>query len=205
MTDMETVDARGLACPEPVIRAKKAIAANRLVLVIVDNEMAMENVKRLGAKVECRVEVEKKPDGTYHIGLEKTAGEVPLTDEEAASLCAAAPGGGGPFVIALSDSRMGRGSDELGGVLMRAFLHTVAQQEVRPDVMIFYNAGVQLTVQDSPVLDDLLSLAGAGVEMLVCGTCVNYFDLGRDVAVGTISNMYDIASAMSRAGRLVKP
>jgi hypothetical protein len=64
---------------------------------------------------------------------------------------------------------------------------------------------VKLATQDSEVLDDLKNLATTGVEMLVCGTCANFFNIKDQIAVGIISNMYDIAGAMSRAGRLVVP
>jgi intracellular sulfur oxidation DsrE/DsrF family protein len=71
--------------------------------------------------------------------------------------------------------------------------------------MIFYNTGVKLAIQGSEVLDDLKELASAGVEMLVCGTCLNYFEIKDKLAAGTVSNMYDIAGIMSRAGRLLVP
>ena len=100
---------------------------------------------------------------------------------------------------------MGRGNDELGDVLMRAFLHTICLEKAKPDVLIFYNTGVKLTVQGSEVLDDLKEMAAAGVELLVCGTCLNYFEIKDQLAVGIVSNMYDIAQTMSRAGRLLTP
>jgi selenium metabolism protein YedF len=111
----------------------------------------------------------------------------------------------GPFVIVIAENKMGRGNDELGYVLIRAFLHTIALQAEKPDIMIFYNTGVKLAIQGSEVLDDLKELASAGVEMLVCGTCLNYFEAKEKLGVGVVSNMYDIAGIMSRAGRLLVP
>lgn len=205
MTDVEVVDARGLDCPQPVILAKKAIERRDRILVLVDDDIALENVKRLAAKVGCGVEVEKRNDGTFQIHMSKaTAQDAPAADEPFLSGDRGFAQGG-PFVVVISDNRMGRGSDELGNVLIRAFLHTLCQQEVKPDAMIFYNSGVKLTLKDSEVIEDLQQLAGDGVEMLVCGTCLNYFDVTKDMVVGTISNMYDIAGLMSRAGRLVTP
>ena len=197
----ETVDARGLTCPQPVLLAKKALDVGDRIEVLVDNETARENVKRLGIKEGCDVQVEDRPDGTYRLSLSKRAGAESPDGRCAANESAIT----GPFVVVCSDNRMGRGPDELGQVLMRAFLHTLAEQREKPDTIVFYNAGVQLTVKDSPVLDDLRALADAGVEILVCGTCVNYFGIGEVVSVGTVSNMYDIAGAMSRSGRLVVP
>lgn len=200
----KTVDARGLTCPQPVILAKKALEACACVQVIVDNETARENVKRLGAKEGCDVEVEARPDGAYRVRLSRRGGGEP-SFPQAGAYPEPSHAVTGPFVVVLSDDRMGRGPDELGQVLMRAFLHTLGEQKERPDTIVFYNSGVKLATRGSAVLDDLTKLAEAGVEMLVCGTCVNYFDIGKDVAVGTVSNMYDIAGVMSRSGRLVTP
>ncbi|HRS83901.1 MAG TPA: DsrE family protein, partial [Smithellaceae bacterium] len=88
---------------------------------------------------------------------------------------------------------------------IRAFLDTVCMQKERPDVMIFYNTGVKLTVQGSEVLDDLKGLESLGVKMLVCGTCLNYFEVKDQLGVGVVSNMYDILETMSKAGRLLTP
>lgn len=205
MTDIEIVDARGLACPQPVVLAKKAIDQHDRILVVVDDEIALENVKRLGSKAGCDVTVDEKEDGTFRIHLSRAKGKEAQMGEAPFLPCKSESKQAGPFVVVFSENRMGRGNDELGYVLLRAFLHTLCQQEIKPDTIIFYNTGVKLAVKDSEVIDDLKQLAEDGVEMLVCGTCVNYFDISRDVAVGTISNMYDIAGIMSRAGRLVAP
>jgi selenium metabolism protein YedF len=202
MNEREIVDARGLGCPQPVILAKKALEREASVVVIVDNEIARENVRRLGVSSGCDVQTEDPGDGTFRILLTKRPGADPSRAEADLTACGAAPG---PFVVVLSSDRMGRGDDELGGILVRAFIHVIGEQERKPDAMVFYNGGVRLAVKDSPALEDLKALAAAGVEMLVCGTCANYFNLTDDVAVGTISNMYDIAGLMSRAGRLVQP
>lgn len=110
-----------------------------------------------------------------------------------------------PFVIVISENKMGRGNDELGTVLIKAFLHTLAGQVKKPDVMIFYNTGVKLTVQGSDVLDDLKQLESEGVQILVCGTCLNYFEIKDQLAAGIVSNMYDIAETMSSARLLLTP
>jgi selenium metabolism protein YedF len=100
---------------------------------------------------------------------------------------------------------MGRGDETLGDVLIRSFVHTLLQLNPLPDTVICYNAGVKLTVKDSAVLDDFSQLVQAGAELLICGTCVNYFSLGDRIAVGRISNMYEIAERMAGAGRLLRP
>lgn len=98
---------------------------------------------------------------------------------------------------------MGRGEEELGRILIRAFLHTLTEVSDRPDKMIFFNAGVKLTVGGSEVLEDLHALKNKGVEILICGTCLDYFGLKDKIAVGQVSNMYTIAETMLAASRLV--
>lgn len=204
MSEIKIVNALGLACPQPVVLAKQAIETNEKVKVIVDNETALENVKRLGTKLGCDIKVEKKKDNIYEINLKRKTGATGAKDELVPS-CGATPAQSGPFVIVISADMMGRGNDELGYVLIRAFFHTIALQAEKPDIMIFYNTGVKLALKESEVLDDLKELASAGVEMLVCGTCLNYFEAKEKLGVGVVSNMYDIAGIMSRAGRLLVP
>ncbi len=109
----------------------------------------------------------------------------------------------GPIVVAISSDRMGQGDDELGRVLLRGYLHTMIDVEPRPDVLIFFNSGVQLAAEDSPALDDLRMLASQGVKMLLCGTCLGHFELRDKVATGEVSNMYAISETMLRAAKLV--
>jgi selenium metabolism protein YedF len=204
------VDARGLACPHPVILAKKAIAENEEVTVLVDNAIAVENIRRLAEKTACDFSVADKGGGTLEIALKRkgVTGQMPVDSETIAEelSCAAVPEKGtGPFVVVLSDNHMGRGDDVLGDVLIRSFIHTLLQLNLLPDTIICYNAGVKLASKDSAVLDDLRQLAQAGVNILVCGTCVNYFTLGEQIDVGHISNMYDIAETMAGASRLLRP
>jgi selenium metabolism protein YedF len=204
MSEVKIVNATGLACPQPVVLAKQALESHEQVRVIVDNDTALENVKRLGMKSGCDDKAEKKSDSTYEINLTRKAGAV-RAKEELNPSCGATSAQSGPFVIVISADKMGSGNDELGYVLIRAFLHTIALQAEKPDIMIFYNTGVKLAIQESEVLDDLKELASAGVEMLVCGTCLNYFEAKEKLSVGVVSNMYDIAGIMSRAGRLLVP
>lgn len=192
------IDAKGLACPQPVLLTKKALEQENEVTVIVDNEPAVENIKRLGKTMGCTLQTKKKEDGTFQINLSREAGKSAALPLDVS--CAT-----GPLVIAISSDRMGRGNDELGYVLIRSFIHTMLSLETLPQTIIFYNTGVKLTVKDSDVLDDLRELEKNGVAILVCGTCLNYFGISKDISAGVISNMYDIASTMAAAGRLVVP
>ena len=203
----ELINAKGLACPEPVILTKKALEAHSDVVVLVDNTTAMENIKRFAASAGCAVEVNDEPDGIFKIHLKKQGGATPGNVMlENISCCPNTPTAAtGPTVFVIATDTMGKGSDELGAVLMKAFIHVTTELETIPDVMIFYNTGVKLTAEGSDFLGDLKELEKKGVKMLVCGTCVNYFNLTGKIAAGVVSNMYDIAGTLSRAGRIVQP
>ncbi len=203
MTDIKIVDARGLSCPQPVVLTKLALEANASVKTIVDNQTALENVKRLADKFGCDINVESQEGGIYEIQI--TRGADFDKNQDFSTSCGTGAATSGLFVVVFAENKMGRGNDELGAVLIKAFLHTVAGQAKKPDVMIFYNTGVKLTVQGSDVLDDLKQLESEGVQILVCGTCLNYFEIKDKLAVGIVSNMYDIVETMSSAGRLLAP
>jgi len=204
MSDIKIINAAGLGCPQPVILTRQAMENHDKVKVIVDNDTALENIRRLGAKLGCDVVSEAKAGGIFEITLMRKPG-APIPAQDISVTCDASPSPSRPFVIVCAEDKMGRGNDELGSVLMRAFLHTICLQKEKPDVMIFYNTGVKLTLQGAETLDDLKELATAGIEILVCGTCLNYFDVKDKLGVGVVSNMYDIAGTMSKAGRLLTP
>ena len=188
------VDARGLACPQPVVLAKKALEQHDEVIVIVNDVTARENVKKLAASqgFPC---VEEQQGGETRLTISRVA---------ACTLAEDIISSAGPVVVVISSDTMGSGDDTLGAVLMKSFLHTLLDTSPKPDVMIFFNAAVKLAVAGSDVLDDLRSLAEAGVKILACGTCLNYFEIKDRLAVGQVSNMYDIARNMLGAGRLVR-
>jgi selenium metabolism protein YedF len=202
----EKVDARGMACPQPVILAKKALEGNRSVYVLVDNRVAMENIKRLAKRAACSAKIRELEQGVFEIHLVKDD----MKNRSAASkeepvIHTLPTVQAGPLVVAVSDSRMGRGDDELGSVLMRSFMHALLEIDPLPDIMIFYNAGAKLTVRDSDIIEDLRQLQEKGVEILVCGTCANYFGIHDRIGVGKISNMYDIAGIMAGARQVIRP
>jgi selenium metabolism protein YedF len=199
------VDARGQACPQPVIQAKQALAAHNRVVVYVDNDAARENVRRMGAKLGCEVTIDSRPGGVFHVHLSR-AGDAPLKeagDAGAGEECRV--NGAQSYIVVVAGEGMGRGNDELGAVLIKAFIHTLLQMENLPARMFFYNTGVKLAATGSPVLDDLKQLVEAGVEILVCGTCLNFFELSDQLAVGGVTNMYEIATSMASASRVVTP
>lgn len=191
------VDARGRACPEPVVLTRKALDEANTIVVIVDNPTAEENVRRFALSRSCRVNVEHR-GGDAFLFIEKP--DSTPADEHPAPLPSPASG---PLVVAIGSERMGSGEGELGSVLMRSFIHTLTEAQDKPEIMIFFNTGVKLAIEGSEVIEDLRGLCGSGVRMLVCGTCLGYFEVRDRLAAGQVSNMYDIAEAMLSAGRLV--
>lgn len=203
-----TVDAKGLSCPQPVILTKKALESNNDVTVVVDNETARENVKRLASSAGCTIESIGESGGIYTIHILKgpdASMDKAVPVESLPCDVGGKPAQAGHNVFVISSDTMGKGDDELGTVLMKAFVHTILDLDNRPDVLILYNTGVRLAVNGSVVLDDLKALESKGVKILVCGTCLNYFELTKEIAAGIVSNMYDIAGTMSMAGRIVQP
>ncbi len=197
---IQKVDARGLACPQPVIHTRKAMAEATHVVTLVDNDTALTNVSRMAQKAGWHVEVVEE-DGDFR--LEITQGETATASPEPALSVGQAASLSGPLVLVISQDTMGRGNAELGAILVRSFFHTLGEVGPLPQTIIFFNTGAKLACQGSPILDDLCGLEAKGIEILVCGTCLNYFELTDELAVGQVSNMYDIAETMLRAGKVV--
>lgn len=91
-------------------------------------------------------------------------------------------------VFILSE-RFGSGDDELGALLMRNFLYSLAREENTPVSVSFANGGVRLACEGSESLDDLNLLAEKGVAVRACGTCLDYFSLSEKLAVGEVGTM----------------
>ena len=191
------VDARGLPCPQPVLLTRDALRESDAVTTIVDSDTARHNVTRMAEKAGYTVQAEEREDGVY----------LHIRRGEAAPQAAPAPQmqpTGGPLVLVIPSEFMGRGEhEELGQILIRGFLHTLNEVSPLPDVIIFFNSGVKLVVEGSPVLEDLRTLANQGVQILACGTCLGYYGLKEKVAVGEVSNMYTIAETLLQAGKVV--
>ncbi len=188
----KTIDARGLACPQPVLLTRTALAESNAVLTIVDNDTARQNVTRMAEKAGCVVQAEQRSDGIY-LSIGKVEAEAKVEVKAAAA---------GPLVLAIPGDTMGRGDDELGSILIRGFFHVLGQTEPKPATIIFLNSGVKLVVEGSPVLEDLRALCDQGIEILACGTCLGHFGLKDKIAVGEVSNMYTIAETLLRAGKV---
>ena len=202
-----TVDARGMLCPKPLMLVKKTLdevdVESRLV-VLLDNEMAFANVMRFLNDHKTDPVSEQK-GSEFTIQAEKKVLSTPGPDP--ADGCVPLPGSesGGPPVMVFTSNAMGQGSEELGRLLVQACINTLPEMDGGPETLVFYNSGIHLTTEDSAVLDSLRSLIDKGVRVLVCGTCVDYFQVKDKVRVGIISNMYEILDVLCAASRIIYP
>ncbi len=194
------LDLAGLACPLPVIRTKEALEAGETAefIVVVDNEAARDNVSRFAQSRGCTVSV-AAAGHCFHLTVQPPAGR---PGEGCVFPGAAAPAQ--TTVVVFASDRMGEGDPELGAVLMRAFCQTVVQLEA-PRKLLFYNRGVFLTLDDSPVLNELKGLEEMGVDLLVCGTCLDFYKVRDRLAAGQVSNMFSLLEAQMQAGRIIRP
>lgn len=190
------IDARGLTCPQPVIATKKALDTMTagVVTTIVDNGAAKENVVKLAVASQCGVSVEEK-QGHYYIRITKGPASAAKAAEQSQTTT-------GATVYLITKDTLGHGSEELGAVLMKSFLYTLTETQPLPRTLMFINSGVRLTTAESPLLIHLQTLAGGGVQILSCGTCLDYLGLKERLAVGEVTNMYTIVSELS-AGKAV--
>ena len=207
---MIRVDAIGDACPIPVVKTKNAIRELNgpgFVETLVDNEIAVQNLTKMARQKGYGVRSEKLAPDRYKVTLE--IGESSAEPEETPGdeICLPAQTGGGRknVIVVIASSKMGEGSEELGATLLKGFIYALGQQETLPTTILFYNGGAALTCTGSPALEDLKSLAAQGVEILTCGTCLNYYGLAEKLEVGEVTNRYVIAEKLTRADLLVKP
>jgi selenium metabolism protein YedF len=206
------IDARGLACPQPVLKTKQVVEQSRPVqlTVRVDNEAAVENVSRfLGTRGYDTAASGQGEDFTVSALLsERTGnaggqhGDTGLTPAVSAEKDAEDPQ---KILVLVATDRMGSGDDELGKKLMISFINTLGEMGNDLWRLVFVNNGVKLTITDSPVLETLKQYEKRGISILVCGTCLSHFDLLADKQVGDTTNMLDIITSMQLAGKVIRP
>lgn len=202
---MITVNAMGDACPTPVIKTKKAMQAltgPEVIEVLVDNEIAVQNVSKMAAASGGEVTSEQTGEKAYKVVISVKGGVTTAEAEEEA--CACTPAGNNTVVVIASD-RMGEGNDELGKVLIKGFIYAVSQLDTLPKAILFYNGGATLTTEGSDSLKDLKEMEAQGVEILTCGTCLDYYQLKDKLAVGSVTNMYSIVETMAQADKIIRP
>lgn len=204
---MLKVNAMGDTCPIPVVKTKEAIrqlgADGGVVETLVDNDIAVQNLTKMANQKGYGVESEKLGENEYRVTMIVGAGaDLPAESEETACMV---PAGQKNTVVVVAADHMGEGEGELGKNLLKAFLYALSQQESLPETILFYNGGASLTCQGSLSLEDLKSMAERGVEILTCGTCLNFYGLTEMLAVGGVTNMYDIVEKQMAADLIVRP
>ncbi len=224
---MVKLDERGKACPLPVIETKKALekcSAGEIVEVIVDNEIAVQNLKKMAAHKGLESESYQAAQREYIVKItakEAEQGKQEEQEEQYFEQCqlanqdeieeekmktqeAKARKKTG-IVVVLSSREMGGGDEVLGKLLMKSFVYALTEQDSAPDTVLLYNGGAYLSCEGSDSLDDLKVLEENGAEILTCGTCLNHYKIAEKLAVGSVTNMYEIVEKMSEAKKIIKP
>ena len=185
----------GMACPLPVVEAKKAIdeMEDGLREIEVDNETCVQNLRRLAAKYDFTVASESISDKEFLVKMEVKKDHALKGKQE--DSC----------TVVFSSDKMGEGDEELGKNLMKSFVFALSNVDPLPTAMVFYNRGAFLTSEDSPVLADLKNLEKAGVKIMTCGLCADYYKIKEKLGVGVISNMYEIVETQMESQKIIKP
>ena len=195
-----------MACPLPVVNAKKAseeLRAGDMLTVLVDNEIAVQNLTRFAEYKGFGVSAEKKDEKEYAV-IMTISGAAAEEVKEAEIACVTDSRRKGMLVV-LSGNQMGTGDPRLGTSLMKAFVFALTKQDQLPDTILCYNTGAYLSCEGADTLEDLKLLESEGVTILTCGTCLDFYGLKEKLAVGTVTNMYDIVERMENAAQIIKP
>ena len=199
------IDCKGMACPLPVVNAKKAAEAmNRgdVLTVLVDNEIAVQNLSRFAEHKGFSVSADKRGEKEYAVIMSISGDAVESKEEEVACVMDSRRKG---MLVVLSGNVMGTGDAKLGTSLMKAFVFALTKQDQLPDTILCYNSGAYLTCEGADTLEDLKLLESEGVTILTCGTCLDFYGLKEKLAVGGVTNMYDIVERMESAAQIIKP
>ncbi|HEX7492811.1 MAG TPA: sulfurtransferase-like selenium metabolism protein YedF [Bacteroidales bacterium] len=204
---MRIVDTKGQLCPAPLIAAKKALketTEGESFIVLTDNKTSFDNLDRFLKDNKAEFEVSESA-GVWSLTVTKINGD--KIDTKVEDYCAPAISHfeKGNYVVAITSDKMGEGDDELGRLLISNFIKALKDLDKLPQHMVFYNKGVTLAVKDSPVIEHIKDLEKMGVEIHLCATCVNHYNIENNVATGNLSNMYSIAEVMASAGNIVRP
>jgi len=204
---MQIVDTSGQQCPAPLIATKSALKGARIgdsFKVITDNQTSFNNISRF--LQDNKTEFSSgESNGIWTLLItKKTSGSV--TADPAEYCTTEIPHfSRGDFIVAFTSDKMGEGDAELGHLLMGIFIKAIRDLDVLPGKMVFYNRGVTLGSEDSPVIDHLREIEKMGVNMLLCATCAKYYSIEEKIKIGTLSNMFEIAQVMSSAGNIIRP
>jgi selenium metabolism protein YedF len=194
---MKTLDCRAHQCPKPVVDTRKALLAapGEPLSVLVGDTVARENVARLAASQGYAVAASPTEGG---FALELTPGAAPPAHRADGAAT-------GPTVVFVTAETLGSGDDQLGRLLMKNFLITLLELDQAPDALYFVNAGVKLACAGSELLEALDQLACRGTDIAACGLCLDFFGLKEQLTAGRATNMFDIVTTLSNAGKVIRP
>ena len=202
---MKTVDAKGQKCPMPLILTKRALLEadpDETLEILIDNETSMKNVTRFLEEHQMRISAENL-GGIYRLTVSKTGVITEQTRaEDYCELPHADPAG---YIVSFQKSIRGEGSDELGSRLIHLFINTLPDIDHKPHTLVFLNSCIFLTLPDSPVLETLKKLEKEGINIWVCGACLDFFQKKEELVVGIVSNMYEIMDLMSKTPKVLYP
>ena len=200
---MKTIDVKGLKCPIPLIETKKALKQlpnDEALKVIIDNEISKNNVIRFLTDNGIKSEISRN-SGVFEVIVNHH--NVNLENVETEKYCTIDFPEKDNYIIVFGKDRLGEGSDDLGFVLAGSLLNTLKEMDTLPTKIVFINSGINLVLKGSPTLLPLKELEKAGVELIVCGTCLDYFNKIEKIAIGRISDMYEILESMTKAGKVI--
>ena len=205
---MIQVNAMGDACPIPVIKTKKALDAltgPEMLEVLVDNEVATENLKKLAKSRGLEARVTKKGEKEYQVLIQAGEESAETETSQDPEISCEVPAVRKKTVVVIRSSKMGEGDEDLGRLLMKGYLYALTQLDELPKTILFYNSGAYLTCEGSQSLEDLRKMEQEGVEILTCGTCLQHYGLSEKLAVGSVTNMYVIVETMAKADLILQP
>lgn len=208
MSEILTVDARGLSCPQPVLETKKVLdeTAPSALKVLVQGYASRENVSRFARNRGYEVEVQEKDGDEFEIALKRIESEIVQKVQEEILACSVPEQSqDSKIVVYVGNNCMGRGDDELGKKLIRGFLRTWIDISPKPWRMIFINSGVKLTTIDEEAAEAVSLLEEKGVQVLSCGTCLQHYGIEDKLRVGKVTNMFEIIESLNAAAKVVSP
>lgn len=199
-----TLDCRNLPCPQPVLRTKELIEKNRpeTFTVIVDNPAARENVTRF-MQTQGYAVTESRDGALWRLAASRT-GEAPTQHADNVVKSLPCPVDKEKILLVIPTNLFGSGDDDLGGRLMKNFLLTLPEMGESLWRIILLNGGVKLSITGSPVLEELRILQKQGVSILVCGSCLDFYGLMDQKAVGETTNMLDVVTSMQVADKVLR-
>lgn len=204
---MRIVDTRGERCPKPIIETRKAlkeVQPGETFRVLTDSRTSFGNISRFLKDNGIGFTVSEN-NGTWAFDVAGGQGESTLTRAEEYCEIPDAKTTDSGFAVAIASEFMGSGDDVLGGKLINSFFVALSCLDTLPSVIAFYNSGVKLASSDSPVIDLLHELETRGVELILCGTCTDYFGISGKTGAGKIGDMFVIMQKLSASSRVIYP